>query len=407
MAEKEYVFDAERTLAFTLEVQLDEETKANLSDSGFFCIEDDEASWGLIPQLVGDMGTVKEGDLHVSKEYVSKEQLNFDAVHSTPVPTEMSTHPMCVKVICSRANLNNTDDTETPKAKIYLHGFTSLMNYDGVSCLHTIFNVLQCLERCGHDASTVFNSTPEKEEKMAVCLDNYPFSTSNDGLVWTWRNSLNLIRQFCSITISSLLGYLYFSVKSIKGTQDGDDFPTWICSSVMQHKKLSPRVFHRYNSVPSNVTFRQLISLFEDTKDALGVPKVIATVNKSPRVAIAIAPSFAALHSPSPASKEIGKEKDKRSSAEARWAHVALPAAPPPPGGGFGMIANGVFFNNYGIHNPKLRSKVTDLLWDWRGLPNYFCPLLFVANVCEFGLCYFMFRGLYLCSIVVIVFHYC
>ena len=45
------------------------------------------------------------------------------------------------------------------------------------------------------------------------------------------------------------------------------------------------------------------------------------------------------------------------------------------------MISNGLFYNNYGKHDVRMRSEVTDLVWDWLELPPYFCPLLFVVNV--------------------------
>ena len=323
MSDPSFEIDRDRVLSFTVEWDVSEVPFVLLRDAHHL-----KAGQEIIQH------PVQAGHLCLKKVVARNEQeFTFQAVHSRREISEHLKYPVVVEIIFPPSN--------SAHQKVYAHSRTCLSYYDGVSSLHTIFNVFEYLEK----------GDGEK-------LTPYPFTNSNKlNSVYYWIGSyVNFFSQLTTIYYDQLMGL--FS----KTFWLNDE--SWEPNSLMAYKTLPDRVSMRYTSIPKKMSFKDILKLFQKVKDVLRIPKVVTTVNMSPHVAIAIAPSFAEIK-----------------GVQGRYKWLTLPPAPPPPQGGFDMISNGVFFNNYGRHSPSFSGKIDDFCWDWNTLPDYFDPLFFVINI--------------------------
>lgn len=323
MGDRSFVMDHDRVLSFTVQWDVSKIPFVLLRDAHHLKAAE---------EIIQD--PIQPGHLCLKKVIARNEkEFTFQAVHSRREISEHLKYPVVIEIIFP--------PKDSAHQKVYAHSRTWLSYYDGVSSVHTIFNVFEYLEKGGG-------------EKMTP----YPFTSSNKlNSTYYWIGSyVNFFNQLTSICYGLLMGL--FS----KTLWLNDE--SWEPNSLMTYKTLPDRVSMRYTNIPKRMTFKDILKLFQKVKDVLKIPKVVTTVNMSPHVAIAIAPSFADIK-----------------GIEGRHKWLTFPAGPPPPQGGFPLISNGVFFNNYGKHIPSFNGDIDDFCWDWNTVPDYFGPLFFVINV--------------------------
>lgn len=322
-----------QVLVFTVELD---------ADKGSPLLSRDEAFVAQVKDVVcASVGKVDPAHLFVKLSRAeTDEALTFAAVHTREALPEFNAGEcvMAVEVVLP--------PRRSRSRKAFAHACTALAYYDGVTCLHTIFNVLEAFES-GVSAGD------------AAKLSAYPFTGRNDA-TYGVGNAVNLIGQ-----IGNVFGAAVGSLLNVYNGAFWTSDDTWRPTPLMLLKKLPEREMLRYNSVPEATTFHQIMDAIEEARIASGCSKAVGTINFSPTVSLGIAPSFEAFKGPA------GRKR-----------YMTTPLGPPPPGGGFELVFNGLFLNNYGRHNPSgLKAKVVDVLWDWPSLGNHFGPLVWVAQI--------------------------
>lgn len=322
MAEvKEYKMAIRKTLQFCIEVQKAE----NMTTP---------AAKELI-QSLGDTLTksvnkcvVKFGDLIVlTRSLPANHPFTFSSVHNDiPLPKEVEKFPMVIEIVFQESN----------SAKLFVRIKNDLDFYDGVSAVHTGFQVLELLDNIALDR-----------------ISPYPFHGNNGAI--PGASFGNFFAQVSRVLFSAATAPL---------------FPTWwqgkwmpgAWQSSTEATFAGQRVCKRF--YPDNLSFRDILKIMDQCRIATGKSHFATTVNYAPQVCLALVPNL-----------------DILSSKEGRLSCIALPpvgVGPPPSMDAMHTagIHNSLFFNNYGKHNPKISGQVTDFLWDWMGMYatfNVFC----------------------------------
>jgi len=242
----------------------------------------------------------------------------LDSIKGLPAPREVFEVPLTVEIM-----IHGESD------EFFVRSFTNLNKVDGVRALHTQMSTVEFLE-------------VHFENRKDTSLSPFPFSAANVS-GYGERNVANRDRFL--------------------GAMGAIEVPSPDPSS--------KRVFYRFNKIPSGVAYREVEAMAEKLKQDLGLHYFASTVNFQKeglaQVGLAVSETLEELH-----------------SAEGRSACLTMPPGAPPPIDAPPHIASmfdSVFYNNYGRHNPRISSAVTDFCWDWTGCDARFSPICVACSI--------------------------
>ncbi len=282
-----------------------------------------------------------DGSLLIVSYEVNNDELDYDTIQQAKGPEEILEYPLVIEIFYSKKS-----------HKFFLRAHNSLLWYDGVTTLHTCFNVIEFCES-GED---VINGKKE----ISNCLSRYPFYNSNGVYKFELHNIINLISRIMTVlfnTIITLLNPLNYVGNS-----------TFIRSPLQcfYESSCDGRVQMRFKSKKGS-RMGHVFRLAKEIKQLLQLPYVAITTNFAPLgVGIAFFKSF-----------------DDATGPDSRQKHLCFPAGPPPPMDGLhvGMMSDCYFWNNYGKHNPIYKAKLIGLNWDWCGVLNTFTMFTMLISV--------------------------
>lgn len=276
------------------------------------------------------VGAVAEHDWAL--ENVTLPSANFNLVNAMPISPTWFSRPLVIQIVQSE----KVDS-------LFLRSTTCLTNYDGVTALHTVFNVAEYLE---HGKSKrpeeyltlpAFKTANERvdfdETKMAAHVDN----VSKQQAIfqhWTWEDVL------------------------------ADGLPPGPVRSCFE-EQLQPREWRRF--AQSQSSFKDFVAVASDIQERLKLTNVAVTVNFSPSVALA----------------EVTTMQDVL-DRQKRIEGIFTPVGAPLPmnlshAEGLSYM---LFWNNYGRHDPNLEIlEVKGVSWNWTGLCKCFTPVLICTMV--------------------------
>jgi hypothetical protein len=276
--------------------------------------------------------TVQKKHLRTAITTVPKDApFDFNDAMWVPVPAVVDEVQMVVEVIYQAGN---------PK-RAFVRVKNDLDFYDGVTAMHMGFQLLEFME----------HGDPSK-------LSPFPFTgTNGDPNVGNFLNFFSQLGRVAFGAVSNLLTPAWW-----RGAE-------WVAGPLQCMSAQSGRVSMWYNSVPDGTAHRKLLAAMDQVRTTLGLTHYSVTMNYSPSVRLALVPSLQALGN-----------KDER------LAYAALPpkgTGPPPPmdNAHVWMLANTLFFNNYGRHKVDISAKITNVMWDWQGMLESFPCFFFSIQV--------------------------
>ena len=275
----------------------------------------------------------------VSSEF----DFTFNNVHNNvSLPVEVESHPIVVQVIYQQGNRN----------KCFLQVKTDLDHFDGVSATHTGFQVLEYMEHGNIDA-----------------VSTYHLGTIANGAE-PGTNFKNFFAQISRVMKASAKSMFSSKKKGIfkqgiNRNANEDEF----FKQGLEKPEGSWRVCNRFNSIPPDVKYKDLVKSIDTAKKATGQKYYAVTCNFAPKVALALVPTL-----------DVVNNKKERLKCIALPPVGAGPAPDMEPATST-MLYNTFFWNNYGRHNPNISGKIVDFLWDWTGFLQTFVPLSFVVQI--------------------------
>jgi hypothetical protein len=275
--------------------------------------------------VVETIGLFKAGDLKVERVQ-SADELDFDTAHAMSTPESWFTHPVVVQIVY-------TPD----KKRVFGRATVSLLHYDGVSGFHTVFNVMEYLEHKDSGAS------PE------TYLTKPGFKTANRQV------------GFDPAKMDAHVEMLQKTAETSKN--DGSKLPVGP-SRVKLEDSLEPRVWTRFAN--TQINFKDFVRITTECQKRLELPYIAYTVNYAPAVCLGRLPTI---------TDTLNHEK--------RADGIFTPKGSPMPMNieHAEALSYLLFWNNYGVHNPNISSKVTATAWNWTGLPKCFTPIMWVATI--------------------------
>ena len=268
----------------------------------------------------------RKEDLHVVVTLLGdNEAFDFDSIHHLELPLDVERFPLVVMMIYKK-----NEDKCFAKIK------ADLTMYDGVTSLHTVFNMLEHLEygTCSPFPHTGKNPMPTESQYQN-------FTKQLSRMYWA------------KIRAKLSLGYW---------------LGRWQRSPFMGNleSRLSDRPGLRFTEV--TVPFKTIMNKIEQTKELLDIPFYSITVNYSPSIGLAFCPNL---------------ETDKAKIADSiTFPPVGTGCPPPMDANQVAALFNTIFVNNYGKHEaPRISGKVVGLTWDWVGMMKSFPPFFFIAQV--------------------------
>lgn len=277
---------------------------------------------------------IKDGDAKVIRKDVSG-SLTFDEVHNMDFPRELFTCPVTILFYY----LENT-------SKCFCHIRSDLSRYDGLSCLHTAFCILEYLE---HSDNGIVS--PESYMTSAARFKGHnPKPLMSHQIIGFIRHGLVLLYYG---VIGLFLKYVCRS--------------SWVPLGPMMASyefKVKPRVWKRWSDV--KLPFREVLAVLTALKTSLQLPEISYTVNYAPFIALGYVRSF-----------EDTKDVKKR------VANISVPLGPPLLMNDFHtiMISTSIFYNNYGRFDPNISGEVKDFVWNWVGVCDAFQALVIAITI--------------------------
>ncbi|KAL9139710.1 putative tandem protein 16 [Amphidinium carterae] len=287
----------------------------------------EEAFQKAAETITGKVGAVKRGDLVV--ETVVLPEVDFNIVHSMEVSQTWSRVPMVVQCVLGSFR------------GLFLKVTTCLVNYDGVTALHTLFNVAELLEQdfCGKKVNL---SVPAfKFANRRVDFDEKKMAAHQEHLA-------RLRSEDCACDERTLEHGL-----PPRPSRAGFE------------EQLPPRVYTRISN--SMTLHRQALGIMSEVMERLKLSHVATTVNYSPEGALSRLTCIMDV---------VDREK--------RLNGVFTPIRHPPPMGvsHAEQLSYMFFVNNYGKHNPNLSLlEVKGVSWNWTGFTRCFTPFLWFATI--------------------------
>mmetsp|Transcript_54197 Transcript_54197/g.144506 ORF Transcript_54197/g.144506 Transcript_54197/m.144506 type:complete len:359 (+) Transcript_54197:484-1560(+) len=268
----------------------------------------------------GSDGILTDGRFALLKRSVSCDLAGFtlDSIKQLPAPREVFDVPLTVEIM-----IHGESD------ELFFRSFTDLNKIDGVRALHTQMSTMEFLEM-------------HFENRKDTKLSPFPFTEAN-------------IPEYGERNVANRDRFL--------GAMAAIEVPSPDPSS--------KRVFYRFNKIPTGVQYREVEGMTEKLKEGLGLHYFASTVNYQKdglaQVGLAVSETLEELH-----------------SAEGRSKCLTMPPGAPPPIDAPPHIASmfdSVFYNNYGRHNPRISSIVTDFCWDWTGCDARFSPICVACSI--------------------------
>uniref|UniRef100_A0A0G4I1Q1 Uncharacterized protein n=1 Tax=Chromera velia CCMP2878 TaxID=1169474 RepID=A0A0G4I1Q1_9ALVE len=291
--------------------------------------------------IAATVGKVREEDLCIENvEIDEKVDFTFDVVNSRPAPESWQRFPVVIQIYSSK---------KAP-TKLFIKGMTNLALCDGVTTLHTCFNVMEFLE-----------SRTNSEKDPSEFLSKYPFTTSNQR------------REFDEAKMGAHLGTLEKYGKAFDPAKHDPSGPLPVGPARAGFEDgLPPRVWEKQTvrDKPGKAVLKDVMHAATSIQTQLGLSSVFFTVNFSPNVA-------------------LGRMEDIADTLvhEKRWDSMITPVGHPEPMNAdhAAFLSYSIFWNNYGRHNPKIRSEVVACTWNWVGFAKSFTPLLWFATIQDKG----------------------
>jgi hypothetical protein len=223
------------------------------------------------------------------------------------------------------------------KTRVFGRVTVCLRDYDGVSGLHTVFNVVEYFEHKDSGASPEMYLTQPgfATANLEVAFDPARQGAHEEMLQTTAETSKN----------------------------DGTKLPVGPLR-VQLEDSLQPRVWKRFSSTQSS--FKEFIRVSTECQQCLELPYVAYTVNYAPEVCLGRVTN---IHDTLDHQKRLNG--------------IFTPKGPPLPmdldhAAGLSYM---LFWNNYGRHNPNMACQVTSAVWNWTGLPKCFTPLMWAIEI--------------------------
>ena len=352
MAAKPYVMAVKKCLQFCIEV----------SDAVAMTAPMQRARLeGCAEALVsGGKTVVKVDDLRVVSRTLAKDvPFDFGSVHHLPLPPIVEKAPMVVEIVFQEGVDN----------RFFARVKNDLEFYDGVTATHTGFQVLEWME---HGATAQ--------------ISPFPFIGRNGSV--TGFNSGARVCRFLNQMVGTVLSTAILTLFKPSFWCGNGWLPGPFQSSPAREAAAKgTRVCRRFNRIPVDVSHREIISLTDGIKRALGLRYFAVTVSptrekwthththtthhnsKTLLVQVNFAPGVAVA---------LVRTKEELATQEGRLGRLTMPPAnggPPPAMDSMHAagIFNCIFYNNYGRHNPKISGSADDFLWDWMGIYDTFC----------------------------------
>eukprot|EP00959_Pyramimonas_sp_CCMP1952_P154624 3234848-Pyramimonas_sp.AAC.1 len=222
------------------------------------------------------------------------------------------------------------------KERVFGRVTVNLVYCDGVSGLHTIFNVMEYFEHKDSGAST------------KTYLSKPGFKTANPQYV------------FDPAKMDAHVEMLQTTAETSKN--DGTKLPVGP-PRVKLEDSLHPRVWTRFAN--TQINFKDFVRITTECQKRLELPYIAYTVNYAPNISLGRLPTIADT-----------LQHQKRVDG------IFTPKGPPLPmsvdhAAGLSYL---LFWNNYGVFNPNITSTVTACVWNWTGLPKSFTPVHWIAT---------------------------
>lgn len=288
---------------------------------------------------------VKHEDCIITRTTLSNQ--SFNDVHSLPARNEIFSHPLSIELIYP----DKSEEIEKGHMKVFGHVRVDLNWYDGVTALHTLFNVMECLEHG--------NIKNEANPREYLTIGSFATKYVRDS--YSFKNFVGASQQVLSLLFYCLKEMISQTLCIL--TCFRSDYESWPIGplSVLKEKRYKPRVYGRFTNV--EISFKEVVKIASSLKAHLGIPWISYTMNYSPHIALGFASSFENL-------MRLGRVR-------------ATPIGPP-----ISMdtthaciLSNSLFWNNYGKFNPNISAEVTGFAWDWYKMPNTFPPLFQTIQV--------------------------
>ena len=250
------------------------------------------------------------------------EPFDFDSVHHRPTPVEVVSHPIVFMFFY-----------KVTENKCFAKLKTDLTMYDGVTCLHGLFDMLEHLE--------------------TGKFSPYPFTGRQEQLP---ENQFENFQK---------------QLARVEEAKANTEFTpgVWSRHPLMgqMEDSLPERPARRFTEV--NISYKELMQKIDEIKNMLDIPFYSLTVNHSPMVALSLCPTLEeAMHKKSIAANIALPPVGVGGPAPMDAAHVE-------------MLFNTLFINNYGRHNPQISGKVVGHIWDWAGFYASFAPFFFIGTI--------------------------
>jgi hypothetical protein len=301
------------------------------------CGQSLEVHQSAIDAIVADEGNVvKQGEVSVHIMTLSKEDpFDFDSVQHLPLSILVEEFPLVLEMIYQEGS-----------DKCFVRVKADLNFYDGVSALHTGFNLLEYLDTT--------NTTK--------VISPYPFTASNPSLP-DHQQMQNFQKQLGRLRwgkIAARLNPLYW----LRVWQHTPFMATF-------EDQFTVRPGLRYTDV--QLSYPEIMKRISRAKDLLKIPFFAVTVNYSPWVAVSLCPTV-----------EECMDKNKKVS------NICLPpvgTGPPAPmnAAHVEMLYNTIFVNLYGKHAaPRTHNgnvRVVGYAWDWTGMMKSYPPFFHVTQI--------------------------
>lgn len=310
-----------QTLAFTIEVDFSRDPLS------YHCTE--TALFQSLQHIERCVGLIKAEDIKLFVR--DSAPVTFNQVHERSCPKEYFEAPITMELFSYA-----TEKGYTLLGKL----FVNLKYYDGVTAVHTFFNLLEVFENSA-DQSLTPEEYLSKGDHFTQSYKNCTFGAEQLPQIKAhYRGLVKMIPQEIGVRLRKQRDYFLGPLIALEEPFSSD------------------RVWMRYSNAP--ISYKEFVTLGEKIQEFLDIPKISYTMNFSPEVGIGFVDSFEEL-----------RNRDKRIASQ-----TFPPSAPMPMGVvSAAVLGNSIFWNNYGIHTPNIRGKVKGFVWDWYGTPKCYLPI--------------------------------
>eukprot|EP00656_Telonema_subtile_P027098 TRINITY_DN2909_c0_g1_i2.p1 TRINITY_DN2909_c0_g1~~TRINITY_DN2909_c0_g1_i2.p1 ORF type:complete len:419 (+),score=103.82 TRINITY_DN2909_c0_g1_i2:134-1390(+) len=290
--------------------------------------KDQAAHDAAAKEITEKLGKFNKGELKVVRREV--DDLDPDAIYCREAPVEFPEFRTVIEMFYAPGSTRTI-------ARMTTH----LKCYDGVVATGAVFNTWEILEG------------KEPSPPLVGNAKNPPFSYG----LWTFWNYLKVVGRLQKSAILSLPSF--FTDKTL--------FPP---NALALFRQESPREWFQY--CEPLLSFKECAALAEEIMERCELYGVVYTSNYAHEratgtcsVALGIMPGM----------KNISNKTEKLNNLFTPTAFVDVDNV-------FASItSNGLFWNNYGIHNNELEVTVDGFRWFMLGTPDGMCPIITLCTI--------------------------